>query len=43
MGNVNETEKIEDIPQDKAYTKEEIKNSVEQVKQNALRSFFHVA
>lgn len=43
MGNVNETEKIEDIPQDKAYTKEEIKNSVEQVKENALRSFFHVA
>ena len=43
MGNVNETKKIEDIPQDKAYTKEEIKNSVEQVKENALRSFFHVA
>lgn len=43
MGNVNETEKIEDIPKDKAYTKEEIKNSVEQVKENALRSFFHVA
>mgnify|MGYP004503259857 FL=1 len=43
MGNVNETKKIEDIPQNKAYTKEEIKNSVEQVKENALRSFFHVA
>lgn len=43
MGDVKETEKIEDIPKDKAYTKEEIKDSVEQVKQNALRSFFHVA